>query len=444
MTESENNIFARYEISKQDIDNMNNKVKLSDTNEDLNLYCYNSCTEEDEPLIKHCRGVVFDHENNLVMNTFPYTMEYEHTREDDIRNYIESVFNDCSFYDSHEGALLRMFNYNDVWYLSTHRKLNAFRSKWSSPNSFGVLFEQALDTEFEYNKELLKVVPQNDNLSNLERFQSILDKNKQYMFLVCNNKDNRIVCLPPSKPTLFHVGTFIDGELVMTENCYIPYPKKHTFSSLEEILDHVSKVDIRNLQGIICFAPNNNQLKINNKEYSTLFNVRGNEPSIKFRYLQVRNDRKTANALYNLYPDSNSTFDEIENIIYEICKNIYSAYVQRYIKKKFITVPKEEFAVMRECHKWHEEDRRLNRINLNKILEVFNTQTSTNVNKMIRRFRLESMKKTEEKTEIKERKRSNTVSTNPSPYLTSNLNSRETSPLVLSNTPSTVPVNLKL
>ena len=45
-----------------------------------------------------------------------------------------------------------------------------------------------------------------------------------------------------------------------------------------------------------------------------------------------------------------SYIDEIENNIYDIARNIYSSYIQRFIKKRFVTVPIEEFAVIRECH----------------------------------------------------------------------------------------------
>ena len=52
-------------------------------------------------------------------------------------------------YDAYEGCLLRLFNFNNKWFLSTHKKINAFRSKWSSKDSFGLMFQNAL--QYEYN-----------------------------------------------------------------------------------------------------------------------------------------------------------------------------------------------------------------------------------------------------------------------------------------------------
>jgi effector-binding domain-containing protein len=137
--------------------------------------------------------------------------------------------------------------------------------------------------------------------------------------------------------------------------------------------------------------------------------------------------------LYHLYPEKTNLFDNIESNIYEIVKNIYNCYVKRYIKKNFVTVPTEEFHIMRECHQWHEADRQYNRVTLNKVFEIFNEQNSTNINRMLRRYTIESNQKDVQKDENITRKRSNTVSTNPSPYVNSINNSTEVSPMILPN-----------
>jgi len=45
--------------------------------------------------------------------------------------------------------------------------------------------------------------------------------------------------------------------------------------------------------------------------------------------------------------------------------------------------------VMKECHAWHRSDRIHNRITLNKVIEVLNQQTPSNLNRMIRRVRVD-------------------------------------------------------
>lgn len=380
------------EFSRAVIDSMNKQVKLVDSDNGLDLFCYIRCESVDSDILKKCRGVVFNGES-LVMNGFPYTYEFTEDNNMFLENNLSPIFNKCSFYDSHEGSLIRMFHFGGKWYTSTNRKLDANKSKWSSKESFGVFFRQALESELEVNENLRNSLPDDISIDVLERFQSILDTDKQYMFLLLNNEQNRIVCAPSTRPTFFHVGTFINGELSMSEDINIRYPTKHSFSSINDVYNFVSSVDIYKTQGIIVFAPGNLQYKIFNKEYYDLYKVRGNEPSIKFRYLQVRMDKRYNNLLHYLYPNFSSIFEDYENIIYAIAKFIHNAYFERFIKNQYTSVPKEEYEVIRACHDWHLKDREKNKINLNKVIEILNTQSPTNINKMIRRYYLEQLNK---------------------------------------------------
>jgi hypothetical protein len=381
-----------HEFSRANIEALGNTVRLVDSDESigLDLFCYVRCGPTDEGLIRQCRGVVF-HEQKMVMKAFPYTTEYNHTDTESIEEHINTVFKECSFYDAHEGALIRMFNFEGKWLTSTHRKLNAFRSKWASRESFGTIFKRALESELENNTALRESLPVTDD-GILERFQSTLDITKQYMFLIRNTQENRIVCMPPSRPTFYHVGTFVDGELVMTEKINVPYPTHHKFSNSKELIEYVNNADPIYFQGVIVFAPDNKQYKILNKNYQDLFQARGNEPSIKFRYLQVRMDRKLVDMLFYLYPDFTPYFDDYENTLYDIAVSIHSAYVQRFMKKQYISMPREEYAIMRDCHTWHLEDRDNNRMTLEKVIHMLNLQSPTNLNHMIRRYKTDERK----------------------------------------------------
>lgn len=388
---------TKYEFTRKAIENLGNRIRITDTTPNgLELFCYNSCGPNDSSLIRRCRGVVFNGDD-IVMHAFPYTIEFSSTEKKKIEENIQSEFEKCTFFDSHEGTLIRMFNFSGRWYTSTHRKLNAFRSRWSSKESFGTSFKRALETELENNDELRKNIPSGDE-GLLERFQSTLDPTKQYMFLVLHNEENRIVCDSPYKPTVYHVGTFVNGDLVMNENIHIPYPKRHSFLNIDELTEYVNNININKIQGVIIFTPGNKQYKILNEEYLKFFRARGNEPSIKFRYLQVRMNKNMVDRLYSLYPDMIETFEKYENNLYSIAKNIYHSYVQRHIKGKWSTLPNQEYQVDKACHFWHEENRKSNIVSLEKVIEVLNRQHPSNLNAMIRRFnnenkiRLETMK----------------------------------------------------
>ena len=222
---------------------------------------------------------------------------------------------------------------------------------------------------------------------------SVLDKTKQYMFLLLNNSENRIVCAEPQKPTIYHVGTFVNGKLSFDENVYISYPEKLEFDTINDIYEYVHKINYYDLQGVIIFAPNNKQYKIFNNMYYDYFNARGNEPSIKFRYLQVRMDKNSNRMLHELYPHMKKDFDEYENFIFEASRNIYNAYVDRFIKKLYVTVPVEEFNTMKEAHKWYLEDKTSHKITYEKIIDLLNLQSPTNLNRIIKRLKLSKLSK---------------------------------------------------
>jgi hypothetical protein len=379
------------EFNRKNIESLPKVIKQVDSDETtgLDLFCYIHCDQNDSQIRKQCRGVVFKGED-LIMKGFPYNIDYtENDNQAEINQNIVSVFDKCSFYDAYEGSLIRMFYYGDKWFLSTNRKLDAFRSKWATKESFGSFFKKALESEYEINERLRNAIHENTDVESgdciITKFQSILDKSKQYMFLLLNNSENRIVCTAPERPTVLHVGTFDDFELLTDIDIYLKHPKKLEFKNIDDLYKYTNEINYRELQGVIVFAPNNLQYKILNREYFELYKIRGNEPSIKFRYLQVRLNKKYNDGLHYLYPEYTDVFEEYEKYICDIGRSIMTSYVERFIKKNYVTVPIEEFQVIRECHNWHMQDKMTNKINLNKVIEVLNQQPATNINRMIRK-----------------------------------------------------------
>ena len=381
------------DFNRANVESLVKNIKLvdSDPENGLDLFCYIKCDNNDNKIIQESRGVVFEGDN-IIMKGFPHTLEYKQHDLEIVEKEILDVFDKCLFFDSHEGSLIRMFWFKNKWYSSTHRKLDFFKSKWASRDSFGSSFVIALETLVNNNEKFSEAISGSEKETLLEKFQSILDTSKQYMFLLLNNSENRLVSDPPESPTIFHVGTFIDGTLSMDEDIYVPYPNKHKFKDVDALFYHVDDIDFRIAQGIIIFTPDNTQYKIYNKSYYNYYTVRGNESSIKYRYLQVRLQKDASNIMHFLYPDSSKDFDEYEDSIKEIGKNIYASYIDRFIRKQYVTVPVEEFNVIKECHSWHIEERLENRISLNKVMDVLNRQTPTNLNRMIRHLKMEKNK----------------------------------------------------
>lgn len=363
-------------------------IKCTDSNGKLNLYNYTECDNNSSPEIKMCRGVIKDLEENIVVQTFGYTDEYVTNDVDIIKDRLKNI-EDWEIRYSLEGTLLRIFYYDEEWYITTHKKLNAFKSRWSCKDTFGEIFRKSL-------YEMFGSEAQTDDV--LVEFYTQLDKEKIYLFLVRSNQENRIVCQThyvKKNEKIVHVGSF-DKEFKFTLNnggdegwvgrlCVPLSPPP--FQTSDEMIEYINNVNHFEYQGLIFFDKNSSdQFKIVNPTYHQLYVLRDNNPNLRFRYLEIRNDPEKVKQLYTLYPRSADIFDEYENIIYKIARMIYHFYVNRYIKNRYITLPREEYLIMKKCHDWYLSDRQNNRIFTNKIKEFLAEEPPLNLYKMIRQF----------------------------------------------------------
>ncbi len=374
-------------FSREFIESLQPNVKKVDSDGDVDLFCYTTCDNNDPTCIKSCRGIVFN-KDELVLKAYSYNPYYT---SDDFA-FLDKTYPDlsnCLFFDSYEGTLIRVFFINGKWYISTHRRLDAFKSKWASRVSYGECLSRSLEHEYATSvpfKNRIDQSPLENTASVLDKFISTLDINHQYMFLIQNNGDNRIVCAAPEYPQTFHVGTFSRNKesVDLSIDVNLPYPQRRVFDTMDDVMEYVENTDPTKIQGLIMFTPTE-QIKIFNRTYKYYYDLRGNEASIKYRYLQLRMDREKLADFQSIYPNYQRYFDLYENVIYDIVVNIFNAYVKRFIHKEHIAMPSEEYSIMRECHSWHISDRARNHISINKVMNVFNKQSASKINRMIRR-----------------------------------------------------------
>ena len=139
------------------------------------------------PGSRHIRGVIIDlQEGKIVAKSFPHTEEFTAPADiEKIRNI--PLSKRCEITKAYEGTIIRLFqgNVTKNWYLSTHRKINGRRSRWSGP-SFGEMFDSIWGTPNE--------------------FSDYLKPGCCYVFLL-SHIDNRLVC-QVSEPCIYHVQTF--------------------------------------------------------------------------------------------------------------------------------------------------------------------------------------------------------------------------------------------
>ena len=368
------------------INNNENIIKITDNDNLSNLKIFSYEKRDDLfndilPINLECRGIITS-DGTIIMKNLPYTYEYT-DRDIDIKEKLEYVLKDCRFFDSHEGCLIRVFYFNSKWFMSTNRKLDASKSRWSSDKSFGKYFVEGLKKISTYKDDT-----NDDDI--LEKFYSTLNIEKKYEFLLKNSEENRIVCKNPvEEPSINHIGTYFNDVFLLDDVCNnIQHPKEYKFGDVETLINHVKNIDIFNNQGIICFGSNGYQYKILNSIYLDYFKVRNNEPNIMLRYLEIRTDKILCSSFFTLYSNIYYKFENIEKIIYEICLKILNCYVNRFIKKTFSVVNQKEYKIVCKCHNWHKSDMNNNKINYNKVVEYFNTESAKDIYDMIKNHSL--------------------------------------------------------
>jgi len=386
-----NKLNMHHLITKNEINTLveTKDVSRYDMNEDgLELYSYISCSSQDSPLKKNCRGVVF-HEDKLVLQTFPYTENINTKNREEVENALSNL-NDWNFYPSYEGSLLRVYCYNNRWYISTHKKFNAFHSRWASNISFGVRFVQLLTKLFN--------LPQETNYTEvLNKFYSMLNTHKQYAFLISHWRDNSIREQETTTPGMYYVGTW-DA----TTNTLIPFdeevsklintPQSYNFTSIDEIYTKLQELSTMPRQGIIAFSKTENQqLKLYTPSYYDEQEVRGNTNSIQQRYLELRNQPEKFEKFLEMYRERyGEQFTEFESIINEMIKLIFTTYKKRFCykdKREDLTIPKMCYQIMKECHSWHFQDPSQNKISEDKVRSLVNTTEPLFLLRMINEFK---------------------------------------------------------
>ena len=360
-------------------------IRCTDSDEKLCVYNYVHCDNQSDKDTKSARGLIYDKEKNVIVRTFGYTDEYVSTSRQEIEERMGD-FSEWRVCHSMEGTLLRVFHYDGEWYLSTHKKLDAFKSRWSCRDTFGEIFRKNLYEIYEEHDDLLK------------EFFSHLDKEKVYVFLLRNNHENRIVCHThyiKHNERIVYVGFFEkEGNFHLNDGNpdeewlrKMVFPKVLELETVDAVFELLQNINPFEYQGLIFFGKrDNDQFKVVHPKYAELFKLRDNNPNLRFRYLELRNDPIKKKQLYSLYPRSADIFDEYENILYKIARMIYHYYVSRYIKNKYVTLPREEYLIMKKCHDWYLSDRQNNRIFTSKIIEFLNEEPPLNLYKMIRQY----------------------------------------------------------
>jgi len=346
-------------------------VVILDRDDTRTLEHYDVCDEDSAPDVKRARGIIRD-ETQVVCQSFGFTAEYD-VDSPKWKDLLRECVQTCTIFRSEEGTLLRLYFHGDTWHLSTHKRLDAFESRWSSALSFGELFLQAL-THFFIRGEGVGTLEVEKEEEVYDRFCATLDRECVYSFLLRTNADTKIVCAPPAKPTVFFAGQFYHGLRCEGNPTPVPFPHRVRFDTPEGLEEYVRSLEPLKHQGVIVFLPDQTVFKVVHPEYSSYAALRGSEPSLFRAYLRIRQKDEDLHRFLTVFPERRNQVLGYEDQILSLGKLVQRYYVRRFIRKEQLMVNKNYFYVMRLAHQWHCSNRDANIVTLPKILELLDEQ----------------------------------------------------------------------
>nr|QBK87564.1 MAG: RNA ligase with polynucleotide kinase domain [Marseillevirus LCMAC201] len=350
--------------------------------------------------IGHVRGIIVDTDTGkIICRSFPYTPEVSSENTERIGSIFPQDLSEASVYTACEGTVIRLFWYGEEWNISTHRKIDANNSYWAGP-TFGSMFRE------------LRGFSLDD-----------LDKNYCYAFLMSHN-GNRLV-YKITKPQLMLIAIYdyskqcflsdTEMEPVRLSGCVYPSPviDINTITDLREAVDELEKFASYNHAGIIVIPDSQDPrpIKIVNATYNSIRDARGNESSIRTRYIQLRGTTEGKLLIKWFAEPDQEIFDDAEKEIDKLVLSLHIMYMNRYVHKNFARLPKEEFVTLQNCHTWHTSDRS-NIVTVAKVREYLDTIPTYYLLLMLNRQRREKRKA--------EREAQSTVMTADSPEFVPN------------------------
>lgn len=317
-----------------------------------------------------CTSLVFIN-GVFAFSGYPYSIEMTPKSLEKPLDF--DIVSKCRFFEANEGTVLRVFNVNGEWYTITNKKLNAFTCKWASKEkTFGCHLAKSIFALLNpnYTDDGSCAKPRFDDVNiSTEYVNKIwsesLDPTKRYFFLLKCNEEERVVC--DAEEAILNIGVIdennqlsLDKEVKLA-NVYqsefsvvpsytIPKPTEHKFSNLCELVEKVNNIDHTKCSGLLAICKTDSSgadieaniehhihFKLLKPKYHYLNSLRGNTPSIRFRFFQLRYlgnlDLQLKHCIEdfkNLYPDY---CKGAEKSISKIATKIHSLYQKIFVSK---------------------------------------------------------------------------------------------------------------
>ncbi len=389
-------------------------ILVTDEFENLKLYHYDTCDNLSSEELQSTRGII---KNNsvIVCKTNSFIPEIRTDDTEGINQFITPLISNSkntTFYEAQEGSIVRLWFYKEDenkekhrWFLSTHKRINAFASKWGSRSTYGETFLNCIskfnfdEVKTKNNKNKSWADDSDEDETNIstqpqdtifEKFCNTLNKNFIYNFLIRNTDSNRVVVKGYTDPEIFCLG-FYDKSKGFTyvspneKKFIIPSLPSYSYISLDKMLCDIEKFNIFQKAGILLVTSEGKFIKLVNEKYDKLFKLRGNVPNILVRYLELRLKEEEKCEYFYLYSEKIDEFKNIEVILNDICKNVFKKYLARYIYKQFAILPPSQFKIITKLHQLY-KSKSITKVTYDEVVKVVDNLPSNELYNIIKNY----------------------------------------------------------
>lgn len=213
------------------------------------------------PIVRECRGSIFykneDGKYECVCRAFDKFGNVNESYAPEI-DWTSAVVE-----EKVDGSLIRLFNHNNHWHVSTNGMTDAYKAEVSDNGwTFGKLFDAAIK-----------------NMAVPDFFRG-LDKHMTYMFELVSPRSKVTIYYPETR--LYYLGC---RDMVTMQECTvyysvmreagILYPKVYLLHTLDDCLAYV-KTMTKDEEGFVVKDKNFNRIKIKSPEYLIAFHLNNN------------------------------------------------------------------------------------------------------------------------------------------------------------------------
>ena len=308
--------------------------------------------QENYEIFKYANGLILDKSFNIICSSFKITSDYSKLDEEKQKEVFNKV-NELEIIE--EGTILRLYHDKN----STLNNEKIIENENFNTKKWNICTLKTIDSKKTY------IVFSNKNFTDLffEMTANIidfnkLDENKTYYFIL-QHEVNRFI-LPINENKLIYIGNInnktyeelkisnVEGvnEIVRdnVENDIIESTLKisNIYKSYNDFIKDINFNTELDVKGFFLYN-NGNKYEIIYEEYLNLYKIRGPNPNIYARYLEL--SIKDRQKLIQYYPEFEFEIFELDILV--LIELLYKFYRNLYVYKKHIS--KNDYLTYKNC-----------------------------------------------------------------------------------------------